>query len=111
VSLKPDPLLVIDQFHKQESRSIILVSDKECSITLSDSDSEAGSDSVGRAPFLVIQPAPEVNAPLRRRCCWCPVSHPLDGLGPILPGERVSDGMCGPAEALVMASLDALEAA
>ena len=31
---------------------------------------------------------------LRRRCAWGDPPHPMDGGGPILPGELVSDGIC-----------------
>ena len=31
---------------------------------------------------------------LRIRCAWCPIKHPMDGLGPIPDGVIVSDGAC-----------------
>lgn len=31
---------------------------------------------------------------LRKRCAWGDPPHPMDGLGPIMPGELVSDGIC-----------------
>lgn len=47
---------------------------------------------------------------IRKRCCYCVVKHPTDGLGPILPHELVSDGMCPAAFAIEMDKLDQLGA-
>lgn len=34
------------------------------------------------------------HRPIRRRCAWGDPPHPIDGHGPILPGDVVSDGIC-----------------
>lgn len=43
---------------------------------------------------------------IRKRCCYCAVPHPIDGLGPIQPNDVVSDGMCAEAYEREMATLD-----
>jgi hypothetical protein len=53
---------------------------------------------------------PDATTPiLRRRCCYCDPRHPLDGFGPILAGDLVSDGICDIALARINAELDAME--
>ena len=44
---------------------------------------------------------------IRQRCCFCPTPHVTDGLGPILAGQLVSDGMCQIAADRWNADLDA----
>jgi hypothetical protein len=46
---------------------------------------------------------------MRVRCGWCEGRQPLDGLGPILPGELCSDGLCKPCAARLNAEMDAQE--
>lgn len=41
---------------------------------------------------------------LRRRCAWC--REPMDGLGPLQTGERISDGICERCLPAVLAQLD-----
>jgi hypothetical protein len=48
---------------------------------------------------------------LRTRCCYCVIPHPTDGLGPIVSGEVVSDGLCPEAFDKLNAAIDLLEAA
>lgn len=43
---------------------------------------------------------------IRKRCCYCVVKHPIDGLGAILPNDLVSDGMCPEAFEREMTALD-----
>lgn len=46
---------------------------------------------------------------IRKRCCYCAVPHPMDGLGLILPNDIVSDGLCPRAFEREMAMLDRRE--
>lgn len=46
---------------------------------------------------------------IRKVCCYCPVHHEMDGLGPIQSTDIVSHGMCTAAFQIQMDMLDRRE--